>query len=263
MMKSVASGEKITKEHFTAEWYNKTLEIPPPSRKHKAVQHLPSGFIYGALPTGQTVEKEAVAVTDHYLSNSPFPTPILSMQGITPFNWGVSLENKSGSTNGNTVASNLICIQGITFANVTRIDDTDQCVTYSLTNNRLETAPYGKAQLLSYSEGEPSLICIGTCYQATRIVGHLLGAINGEDVDVGIGTLRGINGFAETLGNTITARNIHKFTSDSGAVVRAEYVYENCRWEIYQADCAGVEPAVFPSDCLLDEGETSSGSSSS
>lgn len=144
-MRRVSSGEPIL-PHITADWYNSTL---PKTGARNKDNHLPPEKAPLMAVIGSATIFNPVAILEAYNTTYP-PVARCSSSGITPFNWGVALEN--GDNSGLKVAT-----QGITLANVTG-DGT--YVTYDGT--KLVGGPSGKALLLKYNgPTDASVIFLG------------------------------------------------------------------------------------------------------
>lgn len=236
MTQSVTKGEPLL-PRMTADWFNSTLKQDKDHRDGMGISLPREGECYCKVEGATAVSRFNPAAVTNLVSDAGGVEriPIIAGTGMNEFNWVIPQEN--AQQNGVC----LTVVEGITKAYVTQISSAHTSVFYNRATSRLETARDGKAHILVYggSSAVPSLITVGRQTQCIRIVGKVTGGLNGTITNAVVGTLRGVNMSASFLGSSITAYNIHAFTADPNAIVRAEWVHSQSRWEIYQATCPG------------------------
>lgn len=232
----VSPGEPL-RPKFTAEWYNHTIQPHNPSSQKRGGKHfhrvLREGELYCLAEDSTTERFNPVFITGY--ANTDIDGPRIPTIASTPEDEHDWVIPQSDMKEDGLI---LTVVSGLTKAWVQTRSVDDKCVVYNPSKQVLETAKEGKAQMLVRGDSQfPSLINIGVQSQVIRIVGTLSGALIGTPSFASIGNLRGVNFFANALGASISALNIHEFEADAGAVVRAEWVMEPGRWEIYQVTC--------------------------
>ena len=221
---------------MTASWYNDTLQRNVSNgRRKKSVPLLREGELYcvGAgtsSPRYEPVGLSTLINTDDSRERATF----VSVDDVDQHNWVIPQED---------VVENrpvLTVVFGLTRAWVTTDQESDNCVIYDPDSSTLVTAKEGKAQILVKGDSSfPSLINIGVQCNCIRAVGTVTTALTGTVGPYTLENLKGVNFTADELSSSISVYNVHSWVADSGALARAEWVYDNARWELYQISCAG------------------------
>jgi len=219
---------------LTAPWYNSTLPKNDPQAKGRSNIFLPrEGELLGIAKDSDGTRFNPVAVTT--LGNEEeyhVRTPYVSTADLDQHNWIIPQEDL---VEGGAV---MCVVFGLTRAWVSTTRASDNCVIYDPVSSTLITAKEGKAQILVKGGSSfPSLINIGVQCNCIRVVGTLTSTMPAVAASYGISNLKGVNFTAQELSTSISAYNAHRFEADSGALVRAEWVYDNARWEIFQVSC--------------------------
>ena len=219
---------------LTASWYNNTLpENASKGRKGKRIILPREGEIL-CVAEDEISRFDAVGVTELKDTDTLTyqRTPAVSKADVDQHNWVVAQE-------GGVAGGPVLCVVfGLTRAWVATHDVDDNCVVFDPDSGALTTAKEGKAQILVKGGSSfPSLINIGVQPNVIRVVGTLASAMPATEANYTVQNLKGVNFTAEELSSSIAARNVHEFEADAGALVRAEWVYDNNRWEIYQVTC--------------------------
>ena len=226
----VSPGQSAGPRLRNAQWFNSTLESPPPRKR--VLKDADRTQIFAYMQQGEAVRYEAVGIKELTDINDSLTHDLITrIDNLNGANWVVALEGGEGTIP--------VALSGVTRAQVEIVDSNHQFVTYSETNSRLETSFYGKARLLVPGDSEnPSLIEIGLSGYASRCKATMNEALTSGCGPFDITSLKGMDGIAPTI---TEAMNPHRFVADNGATVRVEFVLESAQWEIYQVSCPGTE----------------------
>jgi hypothetical protein len=234
-MRPVNVGDPILPA-LTAKWYNDTLKTLNDRKPLPPGKKIPrEGLVYCSVASGAS---DAAEYTEVYISGvisdgSEQGPPILEVNNTGTLTEDVTFGiAQEPVTAGATI---LCCFSGISKLGTTPASKQGYGVIWDENLNTFaRTRGTGWRRL--GSDGTYDIVLIGPTQDCNRVRGTLTGAL----LSSGGGTLTnllGINAPAIFLDDPLTVTNPHGYEADSGALARAEWVYGNNAWEIYQVTC--------------------------
>ena len=242
-LEPVQPGDKLL-PRLSAQWFNGTLESIRGERQRpknkKRVRHHNELYCYVNSDVSRYSAAGLISVKEGP-SVSRLPIIEGDHEHITPSNWVIPQETKRAGEICLCVVMGITRAfveinEGLIHSGVTWGDGLDP---------GLKTAHIGKGTFLGavtpndqgWAFGELALINIGVMNRASRVTGLLVSAMPAVSGLYDINTVKGIDGEYQSLLGNLSVHNTHEFEADEGALVRAEWHYENKRWEIYQVTC--------------------------
>lgn len=245
-MRPVKPGDPLLPA-LTAQWYNDTLKtinnLPPPRKKQRIPRE---GLIYCKVDDNSvSAESYTPVAIRNILADGPEVGPPI-LEVTNDFFYSLSTGDTLGIAQepvepGATI---LCCFIGISKLRHTTLAwregrgivyDHGNISTDPTRNHFSSTRGAGWRQI--GSQDGFNIVIVSPHEDCNRVRGTLTSALLETDSTGTITNLLGINAPSLFLDDPLTVSNPHNYSADSGALVRAEWVYGNNAWEIYQVSC--------------------------